>query len=90
MVVKIIVPAGTIGLYRDLRVYIGDCTGIMQKKMETTIMDLYRDFMGGCQDYGSFLVPFDNTAPNVCGTQKGTTFLTTTHLKNRHPNFHKS
>ena len=28
--------------------------------------------MGGCQNYGPFLGPYYNTAPNIQGTQKGT------------------
>ena len=31
--------------------------GIMEKKMETTIM--------GCQNHGPFLDPYSNTAPNI-------------------------
>ena len=26
---------------------------------------------GGCQNYGPFLDPYYNTAPNIQGTQKG-------------------
>ena len=44
--------------------------------METTIMG----YMGGCQNYGSFLGPYCNTAPNIQGTQKGSIILTTTHM----------
>ena len=36
--------------------------------------------MGGCQNYGPFLVPYYNTAPNILGTQKGTIILTTTQI----------
>ena len=36
--------------------------------------------MGGCQDYGPFLDPYYNTAPNIWGTHKGTIILTTTHI----------
>ena len=36
--------------------------------------------MGGCQNYGPLLDPYDNTAPNIQGTQKGTIILTTTHI----------
>ena len=36
--------------------------------------------MGGCQNYGPFLGPYYNTAPNISGTQKGTIILTTTHM----------
>ena len=38
-------------------------------------------YMGGCQNYGPFLGPRDNTAPNIQGTQKGTIILTTTHME---------
>ena len=37
--------------------------------------------MGGCQNYGPFLDPYYNTAPNIKGTQKGTIILTTTHVR---------
>ena len=37
--------------------------------------------MGGCQNYGPFLVPYYNTAPNIQGTQKGIIILTTTHVR---------
>ena len=37
-------------------------------------------YMGGCQNYGPFLGPYYNTAPNIYGTQKGTIILTTTHI----------
>ena len=33
--------------------------------------------MGGCQNYGPFLDPEYNAAPNIYGTQKGTITLTT-------------
>ena len=36
--------------------------------------------MGGCQNYGPFLGPYSNTAPNIQGTQKGAIILTTTHI----------
>ena len=36
--------------------------------------------LGGCQNYGPFLGPYYNTAPNIWGTQKGTIILTTTQL----------
>ena len=36
--------------------------------------------MGGCQNYGPFLDPCYNTAPNIQGTQKRTITLTTTHI----------
>ena len=45
--------------------------------METTII---MGDMGGCQNYGPFLDPYYNTAPNIWGTQKGTIILTTTHM----------
>ena len=35
--------------------------------------------MGGCQNYGPFLDPHYNTAPNIEIAQKRTTILTTTH-----------
>ena len=35
---------------------------------------------GGCQNYDPFLDPYYNTAPNIQSTQKGTIFLTTTHM----------
>ena len=37
-------------------------------------------YMGGCQNYGPFLGPYYNTAPDISGTQKGTIILTTTHM----------
>ena len=37
-------------------------------------------YMGGCQNYGPFVDPYYNTAPNIQGTQKGTIILTTTHI----------
>ena len=36
--------------------------------------------LGGCRNVGPFLDPYDNTAPNIQGTQKGTLVLTTTHI----------
>ena len=36
--------------------------------------------MDGYQNYGPFLDPYFNTAPNIQGTQKGTLILTTTHM----------
>ena len=36
--------------------------------------------MGGCQNYGPFLDPHYNTAPNILGTPKGIIILTTTHM----------
>ena len=33
----------------------------MENNMETTIMG----DMGGCQNYGPFLDPYNNTAPNI-------------------------
>ena len=35
--------------------------------------------MCGCQNYGTFLGPYYDMAPNIQGTQKGTLILTTTH-----------
>ena len=35
--------------------------------------------MGGYQNYGPFLGPYYNTAPNIWGTKKGTIILTTIH-----------
>ena len=37
--------------------------------------------MGGCQNYGPFLGPDYNTAPDIWGTQKGAIILTTTHVE---------
>ena len=34
--------------------------------------------MGGCQNYGPFLDPYYDTAPNLLNTQNGTIILTTT------------
>ena len=39
--------------------------------------------MGSCQNYGPFLDPYDNTAPNIDilrVPKKGTMILTTTHV----------
>ena len=36
--------------------------------------------MGSCQNYGPFLGPCYNTAPNIYGAQKWTLILTTTHV----------
>ena len=36
--------------------------------------------MGGCQNYGPFLGPYYNTAPNIWGTPKRAIILTTTHI----------
>ena len=36
---------------------------------------LVRSYVGGCQNYGPFLGPYYNTAPNIWGTQKGTIIL---------------
>ena len=56
--------------------------GIMEKKMETTIMS----YMGGYQNYGPFLVPCILGAVLLIGIQKGTISLTTTHMyKDYHP-----
>ena len=51
--------------------------GIMEEKMETTIMGC----MGGCHNYGPFLDPYPNTAPNIQGAQKVTIIFTTTHIE---------
>ena len=40
-------------------------------------------YIGGCQNYGPFLGPYYNTAPNIQGTQKGIIILTTTHINAR-------
>ena len=37
--------------------------------------------MGGCHNYGPFLVPYHNTAPIIQGTQKGATILTNTLMR---------
>ena len=55
MVVKVMVP---------IRVVLGLYWGIMEKKVETTIMG-YIGYMGGCQSYGSFFDPYYTTAPNI-------------------------
>ena len=34
----------------------------------------------GCQNHGPFLDPYYSTAPNIQGTQKGITSLTSTHV----------
>ena len=39
--------------------------------------------MGSCQNYGPFLGPYYDTAPNIWATQKGTMILTTTHIRVR-------
>ena len=36
--------------------------------------------MAGCQNYGPFLDPFYNRAPNIKGTQKGIIIATSTHM----------
>ena len=36
--------------------------------------------VGGCQNYGLFLGPYYNTAPDILGTQKGTMIFTTTYV----------
>ena len=56
MVVKIMI-FGYIGVMWE---YLGNI-GIMEKKMGTTI----RDYMRGCQNYGPFLDPYNNTAPHI-------------------------
>ena len=61
VVVKIMVPIRVIlGLYWG---YIGVIWGMLDKKMETTIM--------GCQNYGLFLDPYCNTAPDIKVPKKG-------------------
>ena len=60
-----------LGLYRDngkengnyfiIAGYIGVIWGIMEKKMETTIMG----YMGGCQNYDPFLDPYSHPAPEI-------------------------
>ena len=50
--------------------------GIMEKKMETTIMS----YMGGCQKYGPFLGPVNIRCRIIIGIQKGTIILTTTQM----------
>ena len=54
-------------LVSGLRVCILDSMGIMEKKMETTTMGYIGiiGYMGGCQNYGPFLGPHYNTAPNI-------------------------
>ena len=61
--------------------------GIMEKKMETTIMGYIEiiGYLGGCQKYGPFLGSYYNTAPNIQGTQQGIIILTTTHLQRLPP-----
>ena len=46
---------------------LGLCWGIMEKEMETIIMSYIgiMGYMGGCQNYGPFLDPHYNTAPNI-------------------------
>ena len=56
--------------------YIGVIWGIMEKKMETTIMG----YMAGCQNYGPFLGTLNTRCRIIIGTQKGTISLTTTHM----------
>ena len=52
---------------------LGSYWGIMEKKMETTIMGYIGiiGYLGGCQKYGPFLGSYYNTAPNIQGTQQG-------------------
>ena len=69
----------TLGLHRDYIGVIRVLKGLEWdngKKMETTIMG----YMGGCQNYGPFLDPYYNKAPNISGTQEGTIILATTHM----------
>ena len=37
-------------------------------------------YMGGCQNYGPFLVTLNNRCRTIIGTQKGTLILTTTQM----------
>ena len=53
-------------------VYWGN-TGIMENKMEATIL-------GGCQNYGPFLVTLNIRCHIIIGTQEGTIILTTTYV----------
>ena len=48
--------------------------GIMEKKMETTIMGYIGiiGYMGGCQNYGPFLDPLNIRCRIIIGIQKGT------------------
>ena len=57
-----------------------------KKTKRKTTSNEWARHMGGCQNYGPFLDPYYNTAPNIQGTQKGTIILTTTHiLKTKDP-----
>ena len=64
----------------SIRVYIRGISGDNGKEMETTIMGYIGiiGYMGGCQNSGPFLAPYDHTPPNIKGTQKGTMILRTT------------
>ena len=46
--------------------------------------------MGGCQNYGTFLGTLNNRCRTILRTQKGTKFLTTTHLVLGQPKYAKS
>ena len=70
MVVKIIFPIRVI-----LGLYWGYEWGMMEKKMETTLIG----YMGGCQSYGPFLGTLTIRFRIIIGIQKGTLLLTTTH-----------
>ena len=50
--------------------------GIMEEKMETTMMG----YVGGCQNYGPFLGTLSIKCRIIIGIQKGTIILTTTHM----------
>ena len=56
--------------------------GIMEKKMETTIMGYIGiiGYMGACQNYGPFLGTLNIRGHIILGTQKGTIILTTSHM----------
>ena len=56
--------------------YIGVIWGIMEKKMETTIMGS----MGGCHNHGPFLGTLNIRCRIIIRIQKGTISLTTTHV----------
>ena len=59
---------GIVKMMIPIRVILGLYWGIMQKKMETTIMGhigVIQGYMGGYQNYGPFLDPYYNTAPHL-------------------------
>ena len=66
--------------------YIGVLWGIVEKKMETTIMGS----MDGCQNYGPFLGTLNSRCRTIIGIQKGTIILTTTHIKSKGSGFRVS